>query len=275
MILRLFLSLYLVTLVGCASNNSQKTQDSIAANQNAINGFIEAEKSFADSLNSFYKETNAGDYNHKLVSVSGAAYGIGSAVDVDNYQNLQAICDLDNLDTSKTEFAQNWPESVVKKSFHLNADSGSFAKEFAGFNLGGSLDYSKSVIYQKKEMEQVLVPYGPFMEKLADAECAKYLKGKKVMVIKGVIYGKNEISLGEPLVVSAGIKYQDTDLFSFKYDDDLNVTRVDKEPKMLYWVAALIDGNANWEARSSQASKGVLFRPTDEQVSVFVQALKK
>ncbi|ARU59354.1 hypothetical protein OLMES_5374 [Oleiphilus messinensis] len=236
--------------------------------------FIAAEEAFAKKLNdSFQKEEETSGIPHKIISVSGAAYGIGSVVDFNNYENLATICDLNGLEVVHSSFGQTWPDRDSELTATIELDSGELTKKFGDLVIGIGLDYSNPATYRYLDLQQKLIPSLDLEERLRSADCYERLQGHKVLLIKGVISGKKEISVGKNFETGANVKTHNTSLFKFQYIDKDNFRRIDKEAKQLYMIATLIDGTS-FQSAETEDSSGVnqtFKEPTNTDIDTFLR----
>src|SRR5262249_24005805 len=133
--------------------------------------------------------------------------------------------------------------SEKKLDLNLGLPSGvSSAIASAGISFANDRTGSFEVV----DLSQQLLAQDELVKLLESADCAKSVNGRDVVVVRGLVTGREILSSGGALTAGAHVKLVKSgeDNFKIEYDDHSNFDLCDQTPVAKFAVVSVLEGAA-------------------------------
>ena len=234
-----FLSLLAVAgLAGCTTAGS--TVDTAA--EETIS-YIEAKKNYAKAIATAISNSNP---QYRIVAITGPQYAPGTVLDPANPVDLLTRKCLLTDDILATENWADFPTLSRSTSFKADLSVTDLVQRYVSeiANLGLNIDKTKSMNFSMTELSQQLAPRDEFLEALAQEECYDAIFGRDVIVVRGVVLGKESLKTASQLGSGLKIDALGDSAFNVIYGNEKNYVLENKAPEPKFHIITAIPAEA-------------------------------
>jgi hypothetical protein len=247
-------------LAGCNSSGNAPIQQTGSSTAK----YVEAKRNLADDLEKAL--TGGHPSNYRLISISGPVYQIGAVLEPSDTVNLLSRSCLVPTDTLPSVDAwTNFPKWTSEKNVDL--DVGLPAAIFSAIaSAGVSFKNDHTGSFEFVDLSQQLLAQDELVKLLEKEDCAKATNGRDVLVIRGLVTGREILASGNTLSAGAHVKIIKSKAGDIKvaYDDNNSFELSDASPIAKFAIVSVLDGAAR-----NGTTLDSLKRPDDATVERF------
>jgi hypothetical protein len=206
--------------------------------------YMQTKRGFAEELG---KQLGMSADKYRIVAVTGPQWKVGTALDPQNpASEITRACIVKSENLPESLPWAGLPEYTTTQTidFAAGVPTGVANVFKRAVDANVSLDWQRGGRYALRDLSQVVLAEDEFLNALLSDSCGNGLKGKKALLVRGVISGKELFGSTNKLAPGAAVKVQDFDVLKLTYVNSESYELEDKEKSAKFFVFTLIDGGS-------------------------------